>query len=225
MKKIFSLSLILFLTIALAVNTQINPAQAQVESAVADSLTLVAMPPRAGDDGQLRAAPGETIQTSIRVRNTSNQTLTLRSYAQDFIVKEDGITPIPVQESVTNRWSLANWMAIAPNHHTLAPGDTAEMAVVVEIPEDAMPGGRYAMVLHEPTDTTNITEVNGSGAGITQRIGTLFYVIVDGPINEEAYIRDFRFKRFQEFGPVPYAFLIRNQSDIHIRPPHEYRYL
>jgi len=206
-----------FIVISLIAVAKIKPAKAQTGS-VADAVSLVVMPPRAGDDGQLRAAPGETIQTTVRIRNTTNKTMTLRSYAMDFIVKEDGRTPIPVQETVTNRWSLANWMTIVPNKHTLAPKETAEMAVVIEIPEDALPGGRYAMVLHEPADPDDITETEGSGTGVTQRIGTLFYVVVDGPINEEAYIREFKFNKFQEFGPVPYSFTIRNQSDIHIRP-------
>jgi hypothetical protein len=209
----------LFFAIALAFGVSFfsTQAQAQINNSL-ESLSLVAMPPRSGDEGQLRVAPGETIQTTIRVRNVSNRTISLRSYAQDFIVKEDGITPIPVRETVTNRWSLANWMAVTPNQHTLAPEESAEMAVTIEIPEDAMPGGRYAMVLHEPISESDITDTESSGAGVTQRIGTLFYVIVDGPINEEAYIRDFKFKKFQEFGPVPYSFLVRNQSDIHIRP-------
>ena len=74
------------------------------------------------------------------------------------------------------------------------------------------------MVLHEPANPDDITQAEGSGTGVTQRVGTLFYVVVDGPINEEAYIREFKFNKFQEFGPVPYSFTIRNQSDIHIRP-------
>jgi hypothetical protein len=144
--------------------------------------------------------------------------VTLRSYAQDFIVKEDGQTPIPVQETVTNRWSLAYWMVVTPNQNTIAPKQTAEIAVVIEVPEDALPGGHYAMIIHEPINPDDITEEEGSGTGVTQRIGTLFYVIVEGPINEEAFIREFQFKKFQEFGPVPYSFTIRNQSDIHVRP-------
>lgn len=218
MKKILLSFAIVASIHLIAAGLQPAPTQAQIGTA-AEAITLVAMPPRAGDDGQLRAAPGETIQTSIRVRNATDSTLTLRSFAQDFIVRKDGRTPIPVQDTVTNRWSLANWMVITPNQHTLAPRETTEMAVVIEVPEDALPGGRYAMVIHEPINPGDITEeVEGAGTGVTQRIGTLFYVTVEGPINEEAYIRDFQFNRFQEFGPVPYSFKIRNQSDIHIRP-------
>ena len=44
------------------------------------------------------------------------------------------------------------------------------------------------------------------------------YVIVDGPINEEAYVRNFTFPKFTEYGPVPFSFTIENNSDIHIAP-------
>lgn len=211
-----------FLLICLTVLTagSIAVVQAQVVSPNPDSRTLVAMPPRTGEDGQLKVEPGEKIQTNIRIRNVSDRTITFRSYAQDFIVKEDGSTPIPVQDTTTNRWSLAQWMVITPNRHTLGPNETAEMTVLIEVPENALPGGKYAMVVHEPTDGTEVDQddSSGSGSGISQRIGTLFYVITEGPVNEEAYIRNFNFNKFQEFGPVPFSFLIRNQSDIHIHP-------
>ncbi len=181
---------------------------------------LGVMPPKTGDQGELQAKPGEKLQTTIRVRNNSDNTINLRSFAQDFIIKEDGTTPIPVRETTTNRWSLASWMTVAPNKHTLAPKQTAEMAVVIEVPEDALPGGHYAMIVHEPITEAQLQESfeEGSGSAVSQQVGTLFYVKVEGPINEEAYIREFNFKNFQEFGPVPYSFRISNQSDIHIRP-------
>lgn len=185
-----------------------------------ESQTLVAIPPRRGENRELTAKPGETIQTNIRLKNNSKKNLTIKSFAQDFVVDDNGRTPIPVGQEVSNRWSLASWMVVAPNQHDLAPGETAQMNVVIEIPKDALPGGHYAMVLHEPTneDLDQVAPGQQAATGVTQKIGTLFYVVVDGPINEEAYIRDFKFKKFQEFGPVPFSFTVSNQSDIHIKP-------
>jgi len=54
--------------------------------------------------------------------------------------------------------------------------------------------------------------------GVSQRTGSLLYVIVDGPINQEAYIRDLAFPKFTEIGPVPFSFTAENRSDVHIRP-------
>ncbi|NCN51046.1 MAG: hypothetical protein GW925_01175, partial [Candidatus Pacebacteria bacterium] len=44
------------------------------------------------------------------------------------------------------------------------------------------------------------------------------YVIVDGVIHEEAFIRDFSFPQLTEVGPVDFSFFVDNQSDIHIKP-------
>lgn len=188
-----------------------------------DSRTIIAIPPRIGAEGTLRVKPGEKKQVSVRFQNASSKSLKVKSYIQDFVVKGDGSTPVPVKDTVSNRWSLASWMLITPNYHQVAPKQTVQMNVLIEVPEDALPGGHYAMVLHEPVNETaeQLEEGLATGeaaAAIGQKIGSLFYVIVEGPINEEAYIRDFEFNKFQEFGPVPFSFKISNQSDIHISP-------
>lgn len=194
-----------------------HPVHAQITSR-----GISAIPPREGADGSLRAKPGEKIQANIRVMNSSDQPMNVRSFAQDFVV-ENGRTPIPVIENTSNRWSLAAWMTITPNFHTLAPKETAQLNVIIAIPEDALPGGHYAMVVHEPTSLT-ADQIQAqptdqpSGASVSQKVGTLFYVTVEGQINEEAYLEDFTFNNFQEFGPVPYSFKINNQSDIHLTP-------
>ncbi|MBD3250211.1 MAG: hypothetical protein GF381_01395 [Candidatus Pacebacteria bacterium] len=204
-----------FLAALLLASTTVN-ALAQL-----DQQSLIAIPPRRGENRELVVNPGEKIQTDIRVKNNSNQTLSLKSYARDFIVGENGRTPIPVDQSVSNRWSLASWMAVVPNQHELGPNETAQINIVIEVPDDALPGGHYAMVLHQPTNNEPATQdldAQEAVTSINQMVGTLFYVIVDGPINEEAYITDFKFNNFQEFGPVPFSFKVSNQSDIHIKP-------
>jgi hypothetical protein len=207
--KIIVLTLILFVGLII----KINPSFAQQ----AHQVTLTAIPPRAGTDELLKGKPGEKIQTKIRVRNNSDETISLESIIKDYIVKDDGVTPIPVEEDVSNRWSLAAWMVVTPNQHNLAPRETAQISVLIEIPDDALPGGHYAMVLHRPASLV-AAEDQQSASAINQQVGTLFYVIVDGPINEEAFIRNFTFKKFQEFGPIPFSFKVDSQADIHISP-------
>jgi len=194
-----------------------NSALAQTDS----SRSLTAIPPRKGETEPLRGSPGETITTEIRLRNTSNETMTVETFMKDFIVAEDGKTPIPVDISVPNRWSMSAWTTLAPNYHIIEPREIVQLSIKIEIPEDAMPGGHYAMAIHQPTNKTE-EQVNGqggqSGSSVNQQVGTLFYLIVEGPISEVAFIRHFYFRNFQEFGPVPYSFDIENQSDIHIKP-------
>ncbi|GIK83381.1 MAG: hypothetical protein BroJett025_00030 [Patescibacteria group bacterium] len=178
-------------------------------------IALTAIPPRLGDDGSLKAAPGEKLQIQLRVRNISEQPISVITSAQDFVLDSDGETPVPIDDATSNRWSLASWLTITPTEHTIGSKSTAGINVLVEIPEDALPGGHYAMVLHEPG---NRASTGGSNTAINQRVGTLLYVIVDGPINEEAYVRDFSFPKFSEYGPVPFGFTVENNSDVHITP-------
>jgi len=188
-----------------------------------DQIALTAIPPRLGDDNSLKAAPGEKIQVQLRVRNISDQPVSVVTSAKDFILDVDGETPVSIDDSSSNRWSLASWLTITPTEHNIASKSTVGINVLIEVPEDALPGGHYAMVLHEPGETANSDEFsvdknNGSGAAINQRVGTLLYVVVEGPINEEAYVRDFSFPGFTEYGPVPFDFSVENNSDIHITP-------
>ena len=187
-----------------------------------NQVTLTAIPPRLGDDGTLKGDPGETLQTSIRVKNSSSTQINIVSQAQDFVIGADGSTPLPIIESTSTRWSLADWVTIAPNSQTIQANEVKALSVVIEIPADALPGGHYAMITHQPTpeklDTAEVDQLTESQSGISQKVGTLLYVFVNGPINEEAYIRNFKMPAFSEYGPVPFSFSVENLSDIHIQP-------
>lgn len=182
-------------------------------------VTLTAIPPRIGEDSTLKAKPGEKLQVQLRVKNLSSQAVNVTTTAQDFILSEDGSTPIAIDDTSSNRWSLASWLTIIPNENTIAPNETVGLNVLIEIPQDALPGGHYAMVLHQPNKVGGGLELQGdSESAVNQRVGTLIYVVVDGVINEEAYLRNFTFPEFSEYGPVPFSFTVENNSDVHITP-------
>lgn len=186
-------------------------------AATQESLSLTATPLRYGDDDSLVLSPGEKKQIQVEVINTSDVALNVVSSARDFIV-EDGETPVALEGARgDNKWSLASWLVLTPNEHLLQPRQKGVVTVLIEVPQDALPGGHYAMVSHQPSlSATKASE--GKAAGINQRVGTLLYVRVAGPTNEEAYVRDFVMPQYSEFGPVPYTFTVDNRSDIHIRP-------
>ncbi len=183
--------------------------------AAASTMSLTATPVRLGDDFSIALNPGEKKQVQLKVRNGSLETVVLESAATDFIVASDGSTPVAVDSNqVDNRWSLASWLTLAPAQHKLASEEVATVNVLIEVPEDALPGGHYAMIHHRPLNASEAEA--GSGSGISQRVGTLLYVIVNGPISEEAYISRFDWPKFLENGPVDFSLNIDNQSDIHI---------
>lgn len=184
------------------------------------SVGLMAIPPRIGEDGTLVVKPGGTIQLEARVRNTSDIPVTISSLAEDFIIGEDGSTPIPVTELTSSRWSLAQWIQIPVSRNEVPAGESVTVPFVVQVPTDALPGGRYAMVMHQVEGATGSLSAGSTGGqtGINQRVGTLVYLRVDGPVTEDANIRNLSVPGLVEYGPVPISFEVENLSDIHIRP-------
>lgn len=178
------------------------------------NLSLTATPVRLGDDFSISLNPGEKKQVQVKVRNGSSDVVALESKAVDFVVAEDGATPVMVDEKQSDaRWSLASWLTLVPAEHRLDSEEVAVVNVLIEVPADALPGGHYAMIYHRPL---NASDVTNSGSGISQRVGTLLYVTVLGDINEEAYVSQFNWPKFLENGPVNFSLKIDNQSDIHI---------
>jgi hypothetical protein len=215
-KNLLVLGLIMIAGLSTPAFTQAQTAQPA--NNISDSITLTAMPPRLGDDNDLSAAPGEKIQTTIKVRNNSDKAFTINTAVDDFIIGEDGETPIAITEDVIYRWSLKSWLILAPEFQILQPKQTGIINVIIDIPDDALPGGHYAMVTHKPVGLNGEKFQDESASKISQRVGTLMYVLVEGPINEEAFVRDFSMPNFTEYGPVPFSFTVDNQSDIHIKP-------
>lgn len=185
-------------------------------------INITAIPPRLGDDGKLLLKPGEKVQVAVKVRNASGQTIRIDSNVSDFILDEDGETPVPVTDSTSNRWSLASWVVLSPTSQILEPNELGLVNVIIDVPADALPGGHYAMIVHRPSldlnKKTGETAALDSAASVNQRVGTLVYGLVDGPINEEAFVTDFTFPKLTEYGPVPFSFTVENVSDIHITP-------
>jgi hypothetical protein len=185
----------------------------------AEMVSLTASPVRVGDDGSVTLNPGEKKQVQLKIRNNSDQALTVESRVIDFTVAEDGQTPIPVTEETSNRWSLASWVTLVPAVNTIEANSTAVVNALIEVPADALPGGHYALVYHTP----NNEEATTMGSGISQRVGTLLYVIVSGDIKRSANIQKFDWPKFVENGPIGFSLKVDNQSDVHLNVAPEVR--
>lgn len=198
-------------------------AQEAPRDVVSEGIGLTAIPPRLGDDGSLVAQPGETIQTEVRVRNTTDQTIIVNTSIEDFVIGNDGRTPVPVEEQTNSRWSLASWMQIQRQQFAVPANSFQTIPVVIRVPADALPGGRYAMIMHEPAageegQVLPSTVQTGGKAAIQPRVGTIVYLTIAGDVTLNAQIRNIQIPNLSEYGPVPISFDIENLSDIHVTP-------
>lgn len=179
-----------------------------------ESITITAIPPRL----ELSALPGAILQETIKVRNESAAEMAFDVKASDFIVNNNQGTPIAVDQTVSGRWSLASWVTASPKKILLQPQETAAINLIISLPENALPGGHYAMITYNP-NTEGLMNIQGSGSAIIQKVGTLIYFNVIGDITEAANLKQFQVdKPFKYYGPTAITAEIENLGDIHFAP-------
>jgi hypothetical protein len=182
-------------------------------SALAQEVSLVLSPPRLDLEGK----PGDILQKTLKItNNSSDQKLSLKAVVSDFIVQDDSGTPLKVEESASGRYLASPWFTLEKTDFILDPKETAQIVVIITIPQDALPGGHYAGVFFEPTPVKGLKD---TVSYTSAQVGSLFGITVAGNIKYDALIRDFKVSsEVSEFGPVDFTAVIENQSDTHIRP-------
>jgi hypothetical protein len=160
--------------------------------------------------------PGKTTEGTTKVVNDSNVPLTFNLTVQDFTVTNNLGTPNIVQKGIlNNKYSASNWITISPRVFTLKPQEKQIVNYYIQVPADARPGGHYAAIVYAPLSPQ---QTGATGGIVNSEIGALFYVTVNGPVNESAKVTKFFTNLFQEYGPVNILTEITNYGDLHITP-------
>jgi hypothetical protein len=209
-KKFFLfISLIVLLTFTFCILNLNLKAKAQTQ-------IFTAIPPRL----EISVKPGEFVQKTIQFRNEGDTIAYLFVTTKDFIVEDTSGTPRFVDALVSGRWAASSWIKVLPESLAVAPKQTADIVLSINVPQDALAGGHYAGVLYQGSGTPPKIGSGGVGAGtgIQQIVGTLVYLTVEGPVSEKALVKRFEAPSFLEFGPVSFTTEILNQSDLHITP-------
>lgn len=182
------------------------------QEARATDISLVVSPPRT----DLAIKPGETLQKTIKVTNTSSEELILSAEAIDFIVNDDAGTPIKVTTEASGRFLASPWFTLETSELVVPPKETSTLTVIITAPKDALPGGHYAGIFFEPKERRGEKKtVSYTNA----QVGSLFALNVEGDIKYDAVIKDFSVKNYlSEFGPIDFSLTLENQSDTHISP-------
>ena len=145
----------------------------------------------------------------------------IKAAINDFIVQDTHGTPqLLPQSTLNNQYSAANWVGITPDTFIIEPHQRYSLRYFIQIPSDAKPGGHYAAVSYVPA---NAGSTNSTGTSVLTKLGTLFYITINGEITEKANVSEFLANPFQEYGPVTLTTNITNMGDLHIRPSGEIR--
>ncbi len=168
----------------------------------------------------IKADPGETVKTKIRVRNVTKEPLVVKAQFEDFVASgEDGQPKILLNPDEQSPYSIKDWLS-APDSITLQPQQRASINVTIVVPSDASPGGHYGVVRFTGTPP----ELEGTGVSLSASVGTLVLVNISGDIKESAKVEELFLSKdgkrgsFFEYGPLLQTLRINNDGNIHLQP-------
>ncbi len=166
--------------------------------------------------------PGEKTVINVTFYNRGESAISGLIKAADFIVDNQEGTPTIIDNASQSspKFSASTWVTLQSDKMSIASKDKTTVPIIINVPKDARPGGRYIAIFFEPQGVipTKIGAPQEAGSGTVIRIASLTYIKVAGDITEKAILSRFFSKPFSEFGPIKIEADILNRGDYHIRP-------
>lgn len=168
--------------------------------------------------------PGTVKTLNIRFVNQSAVPINGIFGVSDFIVTDEEGTPTFIDSlpgGFSTPYSASSWVTLPYQEITIPAKDLVTIQFKVEIPKDALAGGRYFGVYFEPggkIEEKQEETVKEVGTAIETRIAGLVYLKVSGPVSESAFVSRFFAPIFMEYGPLPLQTQILNRGNYHITP-------
>lgn len=208
MKKT-ALIVLLFLVFFLSLTT---PLKAQTN----DSTGLTISPPVR----ELELLPGSSNSYQVSLLNLSDKSVRATLRASPF-------TPIgnrgDIQVSDDELDPSRDWIIINPSILTLGPKERKKVDYTIVLPHNASPGGFYFAIAALVTGATQSKPTTPgaieSGSAVNFNVSSLNLIRIAGPVHYDALISSFTTpKKLYEYGPVPFTAVLKNTSNVHIKP-------
>lgn len=168
----------------------------------------------------LSLKPGQTVTTQIKLRDISSGKLVVTSQVNDFVADgEDGTPKILLEDDESNPYSLKTWISPIPTL-TLNSRQIKDLPVTIQVPDNASPGGYYAVIRFTATPP----ELEGTGVSLSASLGALLLVRVEGDVEEKlaieqfSIIKDGKPSTFLESTPIQFIERLKNTGNIHEQP-------
>jgi hypothetical protein len=163
---------------------------------------------------EISANPGETKENQIRLDNLSEGTVQIEAINKNFTARgEEGAVDLTEDDTT---YSLAKWMTVTPSTVTMPAKTSQDFSVVIDIPEDAEPGGHFGSVVFKTVPPEN----EDGAATVSQEIAPIFLVSVAGDVIEKAEIASFNSTKsfWSNERPIQLETRIKNDGTVHFKP-------
>lgn len=165
--------------------------------------------------------PGEKTTKEITVTNRTGSTLSFTIGMEDFKGSRDADQSVIFLGPEKGPYSLRDWLKPELSEFTLEHGQRIHLPVEISVPLDADPGGHYGVVFASMKPAAS---QSGSGEPVSQvsivsRAGTLFFVRINGEIEEIGQLKSIETqKKLYEKGPIPFQVFFENNGSVHLTP-------
>ena len=132
---------------------------------------------------ELKADPGQTVSETVKVNiGKDNIGSKISTKVKDFYYDENDelqfLTPEEEEDPELKQFALKSWLSV-DNEISFDGTTEKEIPVTIKVPKDAVPGGRYGMVLFSKS-ANQTSESGGASVGIGGQVGVMILVTVNG---------------------------------------------
>ncbi len=163
---------------------------------------------------EYKVNPGEKVSDKMLIFNETDQTQTFYASFEKFIIENGEVKYLPGEPT-----ELPNWFKME-RRITLGPKEKKEIPFTIEVPQNAPPGGHFAVIWW----STGAPGRTDGQVGIVARAGVLVFLQVSGEVNEKGSILEFSLpnKKFIVF-KFPEDFLVRfkTEGNTYLKPKGE----
>lgn len=170
---------------------------------------------------EFSANPGDpTYENVIRLTNGSDVPLEIDSTPVNFLAGGEEGEPELTEE--TTAFSLSQWITVTPESYSLAPGESQDFLVEINVPADAEPGGHFGGVQFTGVPPVP-AETSDNFVSQEFNVTPLILVSVAGDITEGANIESFgstqsMWTDWSDENPITLETRIYNSGNVHFKP-------
>lgn len=165
--------------------------------------------------------PGETVTRNISVINRTNKKADYKIEIEDFVGSDNPNTPVLLLGNDKSPYSFKDNLVPETNTFSLGFGQKIELPIEIKAPANAQPGGFYTSVIVSSVPSEEELAAQ-TGAKIISRVGVLMFIRINGPVEQNGEVTDFRIGEgkgsLMQKGPVPFEILFKNSGSVHLVP-------
>lgn len=160
---------------------------------------------------ELSAKPGSTVSQVLKLRNNTNNLITVIPEVK--IMGGDERGELTIKETTEE---YLDWLTIEDEKVTLKPHEWTDVKFTIEIPEEAAYGYYWAVTF--TADTSDVKTQTGATLSASVAVPILLTVTKEGA-KTEGKLLDFKTDSFYyEYPPVEFTTVFQNNGNVHIRP-------